>query len=81
MLDLSGLSVAGQSPVWVQKQLSSAVGTARCGLDTRLGPCVLHGVLWSNTSPPHYRPDGCLRTFYTLPKDTRTLFYCQYFKD
>lgn len=59
--------------VWFQKQLSSVVNTAQCGLDTRLGPCVLHGVLRSNTSPPHYRPDGSFCTahtlhFYTLPK-------------
>lgn len=54
------LSVVGRASVWLQKQLSSALTTARCGLDARRGPCTLHGVLWSNTSPPHYRSDGSL---------------------
>lgn len=65
--------VVGRSLVWLQKQLSSAVTTARCGLDILLGPYVLHGVLRSDTSPPHYRPAGSLCTahtlnFYALPK-------------
>lgn len=73
------LSVVGRSPMWVQKQLSSAVNTARCGLDTRLGPCVLHGVLRSNTSPPHYRPDGSFCSAHKLaflrssPKNRRAV--------
>lgn len=56
----------GTFPMWVQKQLSSAANSARCGLDARLGPCVLHGVLRSNTSPPHYRPDGSFCSGRTL---------------
>lgn len=60
------LCVVGRSPVPVQKQLSFAVTTARCGPDTRLGPCALHGVLWSNTRPPHYRPGGSVRSAHAL---------------
>lgn len=60
------LGVVGRPLVWFQKQLSSAVNTARCGVDIRHGSCTLHGVLRSNTSPPHYRPGGSFCTAHTL---------------
>lgn len=66
------LSVVGRSLGSFQKQLSAAASTARCGLDTRLGPCRLHGVLRSNTRPPHYRPGGSFSSAHTLALLLRT---------
>ncbi|KAI4821775.1 hypothetical protein KUCAC02_007358 [Chaenocephalus aceratus] len=66
----------GRSPLCGSKNsFPSEVNCARCGLDPRLGPCMLHGVLRSHTSPPHYRPDCCCSSTHTL-KFYALLQYC-----
>ena len=68
-------------PCGSKNSFSSAVSPARCGLDARLGPCTLRGVLRSHTSPPHYRPAAprtrsrCVFLRISTQKNS-PLFYC-----